>query len=146
DSLGITVADKSVLAPVVVEVGEQSAPAPISVRDASQSSDLTENDVTIFGKAVAQLKRVLRVVDAIAVAAAVEHAAIGREPTHPLSAARIARHHVHLQHIWPAVVVEVGNIDTHSSVTGMLHPLAGFVRKCAIPVIYVNDVVGHEII
>src|SRR6185503_4316891 len=68
DSLGITVADKNVLAPVVVEVGEQSAPAPISVRDASQSSDLTENDVTIFGKAVAQLKRVLRVVDAIAVA------------------------------------------------------------------------------
>src|SRR5205823_12801427 len=58
ERLGIAVGDEDVLVPIVIEIGEQSTPTPVRVRDARQAADLAEADVSVLGEAVAQLQRV----------------------------------------------------------------------------------------
>ena len=48
DRLRIAVADEDVLVAIVVEVGEQRAPAPIGVRDAGEAADLAEDDIAVL--------------------------------------------------------------------------------------------------
>src|SRR6266508_3404455 len=67
-SLGVPVRDEDVFAPVVVEVGQQGAPAPIRRGGAREIRDLAEYDVAARRHAVAELQRVGVVVVAIATA------------------------------------------------------------------------------
>src|SRR5216110_241085 len=66
---------------------------------------------TVLGDAVAQLQRVDIVVVAKSPATQVHATAMGEKPAHPLLAVQRGRHHVHLQDVGPAVVVEIGDID-----------------------------------
>src|SRR5439155_21797401 len=65
---------------------------------------------------------------------------------HPFASAQSFRHHVRLQNVWPAVIVEIGDIDAHAGKTRMLEPLAGFIRKRSIPVVDIKDVVGRDVV
>ena len=143
---GIAVRDQDVLVSIIVEVGEQRAPAPVRIRDARQGSDVTEDDITVLGDAVAQLQRVDIVVVAKSPATQDHATAMGEIPAHPLLAVQGGRHHVHLQDVGPAVVVEIGDIDAHARKTRMLEPRAGPIGKRSIPVVDVEDIIGGDVV
>ena len=56
DCLRISVADENVLVAIVVEVGEQRAPAPVGVCDAGEATHLAEDHVSVRRDAVAHLQ------------------------------------------------------------------------------------------
>ena len=146
DRLGIAVGDEDVLVPIVIEIGEQSTPAPVRVRDARQAADLAEDDVSVLGEAVAQLQRVDVEVIAESPGMQLHATAVGEVPAHPFASGQARRHHVHLNNVGPAVVVEVGDVDPHPREAGVLEPSRGLVGERAIAVVDVEDIVGRDVV
>ena len=108
--------------------------------------DLAEHDVAVRRDAVTQLQRVDLVVVAEPSATQIEAAVIGEVSAHALAPAQGGRHHVHLQHVGPAVVVEIGDIDAHPGDTRVLDRRGGPVAERAIPVVDVEDVIGRDVV
>ena len=146
DRFRIAVADEDVLVTVVVEVSEERAPAPVGVRDPGQTRDLAEYRTAVAADSVAQLQRVLGVIVTKTATAVIGQISVGHEAAHPLPTRQVSRHHVDLQDVGPAIVVEIGGIDTHSRLTGVLQPCSRFVGERPIAVVDVHDVVGNTVV
>src|SRR5205809_2391392 len=72
--------------------------------------------------------------------------AVGEVPAHPFASGQARRHHVHLNNVGPAVVVEVGDVDPHPREAGVLEPSRGLVGERAIAVVDVEDIVGRDVV
>ena len=146
DRLGIAVGDEDVLVAVIVEISEQGAPAPVGVRHARQAGHVAEDDVPLIRESVVQLERVDAVVDAKPLALKVHDRAPGREPAHALSLAQGVRHHVHLEDVGTAVIIEIRDIDPHAREAGMFEPRGGLVGERPVAVVDVQDVVRLHVV
>ena len=143
---GIAVGDDDVFVSIIIEIAEQGAPAPVRVREARQVGDFTEHDSTVVGDAVAHLQRVDVVVVAKSPVTQFHPTALGEVAAHPLASVQGGRHHVHLQNVGPAVVVEIGDINAHTRKTRVLEPRAGPIGKRSIAVVDVEDVIGCDVV
>ena len=144
--LGITARDEDVLGAVIVEIHQQGGPAPIRVGHARETADLTEDDVAVGRESIIQLQRVDVVVVAKPSAAQLHLAFVRDEAAHPLACAQRGRHHVDLEDVGPAVVVEIGDIDAHAGEARVLEPGSCLVGERSVPVVDVQDVVGCDVV
>jgi hypothetical protein len=116
------------------------------VRDAGETADLAEYDVSIFRDAVRELKGIRREVVAYAPVAKLVDAVEGGKTEHALAPLERAREHVHLQHVRPTVVVEVGDVDPHPGEARVLDRLRCPVGERAVAVVDIQDVVGDDVV
>ena len=144
--LGIAVGGEQVLVAVVVEVGQQRAPAPIGRCNAGEHRDVAEHHVAGWRDSVAQLQRVGVVVIEKATAPQLDAAAVGEIAAHALALLQARRQHVHLRDVGPAVVVEVGDIDAHAGEARMLERRRPFVGERAVAVVDVQRVIGRHVV
>ena len=79
-------------------------------------------------------------------AAQLHLAAVGQVATHPFSLVQGGRHHVDLQDVGPAVVVEVGDIDAHAGEARVLEPAGGLIGERSVSVVDVQDIVGRDVV
>src|SRR2546426_7361259 len=71
---------------------------------------------------------------------------VGQVATHPFPPAQGGGHHVDLEDVGPAVVVEVGDIDAHTGETRVLEPGGGLIGERSIPVVDIQDIVGRDVV
>ena len=79
-------------------------------------------------------------------AAELHETTVGHGSGHPLPCRQTIRHHVRLQNIEPAVIVEVGNIDAHARKARVLEPCGRVVGEGSIPIVDIQDIVGRVVV
>ena len=121
---GVAVRDEEVLEPVIVDIAEQGTPAPVGVRHAGEARDLAECHDAARSHAAVQLQRILRVAALKPVLAAIEIRAARHDAARSFSPREVLRHHVGLDNVGPAVVVEVRGVDAHPGEARVPQPLA----------------------
>src|SRR5207249_9359378 len=143
---GIAVGDEDVLVPIIVEVAKQLTPAPVGVGNPCQGTDFAEDDITGLRDAVTQLQRVDVVIVAKSPATQLYLTAVGEVPAHALALGQGGRHHVHLQNVGPAVVIEIGDVHAHAREARVLEPRTSPVGERSISVVDVEDIIGGDVV
>ena len=71
---------------------------------------------------------------------------VRHEPARPFAAAQVARHHVHLKDVGPAVIIEIRDVHAHASEARVLEPLGSLVGERSVSIVDIHDIVGHDIV
>ena len=141
DVLGQAVGHEDVLVTVEVEVGDQGRPAPVGAGDAALPGDVAERAV-----AVVVLEHVAHelVVEPLARLGLIQLPGFVRR--RGLQPVVVRRQHVGRVDVRPAIVVDVGDVDTHREVARQRHRLLEHLVEGPVALVDVQVVALEEVV